>query len=188
MLKKVVIALSLSGAFLLSGCVTQQKYQAEVGQAQSYQMLSGQLQSELNTAVAQLNTDQVQIQQLQDRLKVTMVNELLFPEGGFQLSKQGEQVLAKLAPALSKVQNGNIIVQGYTDNLPIGPGLRERFPSNWELAGTRATDVVRYLAKQGVSASLLSGQSFGDTRPIASNDTPEGRAKNRRVDITITGQ
>jgi chemotaxis protein MotB len=188
MLKKVVVALSLSGAVLLSGCVTQQKYQAEVGQAQSYQMLSGQLQSELNADVAQLNTDQVQIQQLQDRLKVTMVNELLFPEGGWQLHKQGEQVLAKIAPTLAKVQSGNIIVQGYTDNLAIGPGLRERFPSNWELAATRATDVVRYLIKQGVPANLLSAQSFGETRPIASNDTPEGRAKNRRVEIVITGQ
>ena len=188
MLKKTAIALSLSGALLLSGCVTQEKYQGEVNQAQSYQMLSNQLQSELNADVAQLNADQVQIQQLQDRLKVTLVNELLFPEGGWVLHKQGEQVLAKIAPTLSKLQSGNIIVQGYTDNLAIGPELRERFPSNWELAATRATDVVRFLVKQGVPASLLSAQSFGDNRPVASNDTPQGRAKNRRVEIIITGQ
>lgn len=181
MLKKIVVALSLSGAALLSGCVSQQTYQAQANQTQAYQMLSNQLQTELNT-------DQVQIQQLQDRLKVTLVNELLFPEGGWQLSKQGEQTLTKIVPTLSTIQSGNIVVQGYTDNLPIGPGLLERFPSNWDLAATRATDVVRYLAKQGVTANLLSAQSFGETRPVASNDTPEGRAKNRRVEIVITGQ
>jgi len=181
MLKKIVVALSLSSTALLTGCVSQQTYQSEVNLTQSYQMLSQQLQAELNA-------DQVQIQQLQNRLKVTMVNELLFPEGGWQLSRQGEQTLSKIAPTLAAVQGGNIIVQGYTDNLAIGPGLRERFPSNWDLAATRATDVVRYLAKQGVPANLLSAQSFGDTRPVASNDTPEGRAKNRRVEIIITGQ
>lgn len=96
MLKKIAIALSISGALLLAGCVTKQTYQAEVNQAQAYQALNNQLQTELKS-------DQVQIQQLEDRLKVTIVNELLFPEGGWQLNKQGEQILAKLAPTLASV-------------------------------------------------------------------------------------
>ena len=175
------IAMALAGAVLLAGCVSQQTYDAQVGQTQAYQMLSQQLQAELNT-------DQVQIQQLQDRLKVTMVNELLFAEGGWKLERKGEQTLDKIAPTLSGLQKGQIVVEGFTDNVPIGPALKERFPSNWELSSARATDVVRYLVAKGVSPNLISAQGFGDSRPVASNDTPQGRAKNRRVEIVITGQ
>lgn len=175
------LAAALVGAVLLSGCVTQQTYQAQVDQTQAYQMLSQQLQAELNT-------DQVRIQQLQDRLKVTLVNELLFPEAGWRMNRQGEQTLDKIVPTLSAVTTGQIVVQGYTDNLPIGPELRERFPSNWELSAARAADVVRYLVSKGVQPGLVSAQAFGDTRPVAANDTPKGRASNRRVEIVITGQ
>ena len=69
--------------------------------------------------------------------------------------------------------------------MPLGPELRSRFPSNWELSTTRATGVVRSLVAQGVNANLLSAQGFGDSRPVASNDTVQGRAKNRRVEIVI---
>ena len=69
--------------------------------------------------------------------------------------------------------------------MPIGPELRSRFPSNWELSTARATDVVRYLVAQGVNPNMLSAQGFGDSQPVASNDTAQGRAKNRRVEIVI---
>jgi chemotaxis protein MotB len=72
--------------------------------------------------------------------------------------------------------------------VPIGPELKKRFPSNWELSSARATDVVRHLVAQGVPASELSAQGFGDSRPVASNETPQGRAKNRRVEIVISSQ
>ena len=83
------------------------------------------------------------------------------------------------------LQNQRINVEGFTDNVPIGPELRNRFPSNWELSTARATDVVRYLAAQGVNPNILAAQGFGDTQPVASNDTAQGRAKNRRVEIVI---
>ena len=70
-------------------------------------------------------------------------------------------------------------------NVPIGPELRNRFPSNWELSTARAADVVRYLVAQGVNPNILSAQGFGDSRPVASNDAAQGRAKNRRVEIVI---
>jgi chemotaxis protein MotB len=73
------------------------------------------------------------------------------------------------------MRNQRIVVEGFTDNVPIGPALRSRFPSNWELSTARATGVVRYLVAQG----------FGDSRPVTSNDTAQGRAKNRRVEIVI---
>jgi chemotaxis protein MotB len=175
------IAVAVFAGALLTACVSDQTYQAEVQKSNTYQALSQRLQAEINA-------DQVQITQLQDRLKVTMVDQLLFPEGGWQVGRSGEQTLDKIVPVLKGLTNKNIIVEGFTDNVPIGPALKERFPSNWELSTARATDVVRYLASQGVPRNELSAQGFGDSRPVASNDTAAGRAKNRRVEIVITSQ
>jgi chemotaxis protein MotB len=178
MMKRIAVA--LSAAALLSACVSQQTYQAEVKKSNSYQALSEQLQAELKS-------DQVQIQQLQNQVKVTLVDSLLFPEGGWQINRKGEETLDKIVPTLRNVKSGRIVVEGHTDNVPIGPALRQRFPSNWELSTARATDVVRYLASKGVPSNVLAAEGFGDSRPIAPNTTPEGRAKNRRVEIVISG-
>jgi chemotaxis protein MotB len=175
------LAIAISAAAALAACVSDQTYQAEVKKSNTYQALSQRLQAEINA-------DQVQITQLQDRLKVTMVDQVLFPEGGWQLGRTGEQTLNKIVPVLKGLNNKNVIVEGFTDNVPIGPALKARFPSNWELSTARATDVVRFLADQGVAKNELSAQGFGDSRPVASNDTPQGRAKNRRVEIVITSQ
>jgi OmpA family len=87
---------------------------------------------------------------------VSMVDQILFPEGGWQINQQGEVTLNKIVPTLQSLQNQRIVVQGFTDNVPIGPELRSRFPSNWELSTARATDVVRYLVAQGVNPNMLS--------------------------------
>jgi chemotaxis protein MotB len=171
--------LGLCAALLVAGCVSEQKYEKEVGLEQTYQRLNQQLSAEVKS-------DQAQIQQLQNQLKVTLVDQILFPEGGWQLGRKGEETLAKIAPTLSTLKGQQIVVEGFTDNVPIGPELRQRFPSNWELSSARASEVVRYLASKGVPANIMSAQGFGDSRPIASNDTPQGRAKNRRVEIVIT--
>jgi len=115
-----------------------------------------------------------------------MVNEILFPEGGWSLSSNGERTLAKIAPTLSNLQGKQIVVEGFTDNEPIGPALKRQFPSNLELSSARADNVARYLIAKGVSPNSVSAEGFGEARPVASNSTPEGRAKNRRVEIVIT--
>lgn len=173
------ISVALFAAVLAAGCVSEQKYDKEVDLNQTYQRLNQQLSGEVKA-------DQVQIQQLQNQLKVTMVDQILFPEGGWQLGRKGEETLAKIAPTLSDLKGQQIVVEGFTDNVPIGPELRQRFPSNWELSSARASDVVRFLAAKGVPQNTMSAQGFGDSRPVASNDTPQGRAKNRRVEIVIT--
>lgn len=174
------IAIIIGAAALVTACVSEQTYQTQVKKADTYQALSKQLQGELNT-------DQAQITQLQDRVKLTLVDAILFTEGGWQISPKGEETLNKILPTLTKVTSGRIVVEGYTDNVPIGPALRARFPSNWELSTARATDVLRYLESKGVSKNVLAAEGFGDSRPIASNDTVQGRAKNRRVEIVISG-
>ena len=70
--------------------------------------------------------------------------------------------------------------------MPIGPELKARFPSNLELSSARADAVVRYLVSKGVPQNIISAQGFGESRPVASNDTAQGQAKNRRVEIVIT--
>ena len=171
--------LALCSVVLAAGCVSKQTYNTEVQKADTYAALSKQLSGELSA-------DQAQITQLQNQLKVTMVNEILFPEGGWTLSAKGEQALAKIAPTLSNLPGQQIVVEGFTDNLPIGPDLRRRFPSNLELSSARADDVARFLTSKGVPTNSISAQGFGESRPVAPNDTPQGRAKNRRVEIVIS--
>lgn len=167
------------------GCVSDSTYKQEEQKADAlgaqnttYKKLDSQLQTEVKA-------DQVQIQQLQNQMKVTIVNEILFPEGGWELNRAGEQTLEKIAPTLKTLEGQRIEVDGFTDNVPIGPELKSRFPSNWELSTARATDVVRYLVSKGVNPKLLSAAGFGDTQPVASNDTAQGRAKNRRIEIVL---
>lgn len=177
-MKSLKMSLMLAAAVLAAGCVSQQTYDTEVKKADTYSTLNQQLSTELSA-------DQAQITQLQNQLKVTLVNEVLFPEGGWTLSPKGEAALAKIAPTLAALKGQQIVVEGFTDNEPIGPALKARFPSNLELSSARADSVVRYLVSKGVSANIISAQGFGESRPVASNSTPQGRAKNRRVEIVI---
>jgi len=176
MLKAVTVF--LCSLVMMLGCVPMSQYNQAENQLQTYEELNQRLQAEVQA-------DQVEIQQLQDRLKVTVVNEILFAEGGWELDQKGHQTLNKIAPVLKSLTNQRIEINGYTDNVPIGPELKSRFPSNWELSTARATEVVRYLIKQGVNPQLLSATGFGEQDPVASNSTAAGRAKNRRIEIVL---
>jgi len=170
---------------LAAGCVPQGQYDQEVQQVQQLSYLNNTYQ-QLNQALeAEVAADQVQIQQLQDELQVTMVNSILFPEGGWELSHSGRQNLNKIVPALQQVPGKYIVIQGFTDNLGILEPLASRFPTNWDLAAGRAISVVRYLQEQGIDPNYLAAVSFGQYHPVADNSTPEGRAQNRRINITI---
>jgi chemotaxis protein MotB len=93
--------------------------------------------------------------------------------------------LARLAPVLKALTGQKIEVKGYTDNVPIGPDLRGRFPSNVELPKAGAQSVADLLVARGVPASSITVSGFGDAQPVAPNDTVQGRAKNRRVVMDI---
>ncbi len=178
----------IAGLFLAAGCVSQSTYDQQVAETQQLAYLNGVYQ-QLNTALAaQVAADQVQIQQLQDQLQVTLVNEILFAEGGWELHEQGRQTLNQIIPALQQAEGKYIVIQGFTDDLMILEPLASRFPTNWDLAAGRAISVVRYLADNGIDPSMLAAVSFGQYHPIAANDTPEGRAQNRRIEIDIQDQ
>src|SRR5271169_3035634 len=182
--KLIILATTLT----LSGCVPQQQYNQQVQQNQQLLYMNStyqQLNQNLQTEVA---SNQVQIRQLQNRLEVTMVNSILFPEGGWDLHQQGRDSLNKVLPALQGLSGKQIVIQGFTDSLPIEEPLARRFPTNWDLAAGRAVSVVRYFEAQGIDPNQLSAVAFGKYHPIASNDTPEGRAQNRRINIVIQDQ
>jgi len=162
----------------MAGCVPAPMYQQAVQKSELYEQLNQQL-------LAEVAADQVKIEQLQDRLKVTVLNAILFPEGGWELDRKGKETLNKMVPVLANLQNKRVEVNGYTDNFPIAREFRWRFPSNWELSTARASDVVRYLVQQGVNPAILSATGYGEHDPAASNDTPRGRSQNRRVEIVI---
>jgi len=172
----------------IAGCVPQSQYNQEVQQNQQLQYMNGTYQQLNQSLQSEVNANQVQIRQLQNRLEVTMVNDILFPEGGWELSRAGEQELNKIVPALQTAAGKQIVIEGYTDDLPILPPLLDRFPNNWSLSAARAISVVTYLNAQGIDPNQLSAVAFGKYHPIAPNDTPQGRSQNRRINIAIQDQ
>lgn len=134
----------------------------------------------------ELSDKDVQISRLKDQLKVTVASEILFPSGSAELSPEGVDVLRKVANAANKAQD-EVRVEGHTDTDPIAPVLAQYYPTNWELSTARAAVAVRTLEATGmVPAARLSAVGYGDSRPVAPNDTAEGKAKNRRVEIVFT--
>jgi chemotaxis protein MotB len=100
----------------------------------------------------------------------------------------GAKIIADFAQKLAPTQQNHLMVSGYTDNAPIGPALRQQgVTSNLELSEKRADAVKQYLISQGVKPDLVGAQGFGDANPAAPNDTPQGRAQNRRVELSLVG-
>lgn len=126
----------------------------------------------------------VQVSFQERGLRVSFDSRLLFERGTATLRSESEEALDKIAKNLTDYNRTHIIhVEGHTDNEPISSAL---YPSNWELSAARASTVVRYLIKNhGFSKDSLVAVGYGDSQPLTSNLTPEGRAKNRRVDIII---
>jgi flagellar motor protein MotB len=129
----------------------------------------------------------VVVTQQEGSIIITSSADYMFPSGGWQIPADSP-VLNKMAPILAQLQNTRIVVGGYTDNTPIGPQLqRMGIANNLDLSSRRADSVMNYLISHGVNPNLLSARGYGESNPVVSNDTPEGRARNRRVDITLTG-
>jgi chemotaxis protein MotB len=128
---------------------------------------------------------QVTITELKGKLTVNMVDAILFDSGKADIKPEGRQILQKVADVIGQVEDKAIRVEGHTDNVKISSALTRAFPSNWELSAARATNVARYLQRMGVDPNLLSAAAYGEYRPVSENDTPEGRAMNRRIEIVL---
>jgi chemotaxis protein MotB len=154
-------------ALMLAACVSEKSYEQQT---------------------QQLQQTQAQLAKMQQEQKWVVAGDMLFPEGGYQLSANGKQALNQYVPQLQNLQNAKVVVYGYTDNLPVGAPLkRAGIANNIDLSSRRADTVVAYLESQGVNPNIISAKGFGDTHPVASNDTPDDRAKNRRIEIVLEG-
>jgi chemotaxis protein MotB len=170
---------------LVTGCGTQPQYQQPLPQDEQVLYMNDTYEALNKSLEAEIKSDQVEVKQLKNRIQVTIADEILFPEGGWEVGPHGIDVLNKVSPSLQGLSGKRVAVQGFTDGLPVAAALRARFPTNWELSADRATNVVRHLQTLGVDPSTMVAEAFGQYHPIASNETPEGRRKNRRINIVI---
>jgi outer membrane protein OmpA-like peptidoglycan-associated protein len=116
----------------------------------------------------------------------TLDSDMLFPPGGWQLSEAGKEAIAAIVRKLAPTQEHMLYVSGFTDSTPVGPELAAQgITSNLVLSQRRADDVMQFLISQGINPSLVVAKGFGDADPVASNATPEGRARNRRVEFSL---
>jgi chemotaxis protein MotB len=129
----------------------------------------------------ELGEGAMQLELMDDRIVIRVDDSGAFKSGSAELSPQFEVTLGKLAPML-KTMPGTFSVSGHTDDRPT---KGKRFRSNWELSGARAAAVADFFTVNGLESARLVAQGYGDSRPLVPNDTDEGRAQNRRVEITI---
>jgi chemotaxis protein MotB len=147
-------------------------------QQQQYQALVEGLSSEVEKG-------QLQVRQYQDMLTVDVAEQLFFDSGRAKLKPGGKDVLKRVGEMIKDYEDKLIRVVGHTDNVPIAKAYQSVFPTNWELSVARATNVVRFLQEVGVSPEHMVASGRGEYEPVAANDTPEGRQKNRRIEIML---
>jgi chemotaxis protein MotB len=154
-----------------------QRKRAETLQEKSkeYESLAASLDQEIKAG-------RIKLSELQGKVTVRMGEKVLFPSGSATINAEGKATLKKIAEAFADVKGRMIRVEGHTDNIPIRSA---RFPSNWELSSARAIAVVRYMQELGIDPKQLAAAGYGEFQPIADNSTPEGRADNRRIEISL---
>ncbi|MBJ6726994.1 OmpA family protein [Geomesophilobacter sediminis] len=139
----------------------------------------------LDKMKGEISKGEITISELKGKLTVNVVESVLFDSGKAEVKPEGKAVLFKVVDILKTLKDKAIRVEGHTDNVQIGGELVRRYPTNWELSAARAINVTRYLQQNGIDPHLLAAVAFGEYHPVASNDTPEDRAKNRRIEITL---
>jgi chemotaxis protein MotB len=129
-----------------------------------------------------IDAGQLRVALRNGRMVLELPNDVLFDSGQTAIKPAGKQALTAISSVLKTIPDRHFQVAGDTDNVPIDTPI---FPSNWELSTRRAVEVVHYLVGTGMRPGLLSAAGYGEFDPVGSNDTPEGRAKNRRIEITL---
>ncbi|ATJ83855.1 OmpA family protein [Halomonas beimenensis] len=128
------------------------------------------------------NLEGVEVSRVPEGMRLRVEDRLLFPSGQAELTEAGRALVAERLREVVARHVGEVAVQGHTDDRPI---RTPRFPSNWALSSARAIAIVEALIEAGVEPGRLRAVGLADTRPLAANDTPEGRARNRRVEVVI---
>lgn len=189
-MKKILpVCCLLMTSVFLSGCalIVQTGRRSDIERIKSLEQELADLRqtrSSLEDKLSQeIKDSQVRLSMEEKGLVITFVAEVLFDSGKAELKKDSLPLLAKVAGILkTEVPENNIGIEGHTDNQPI---MRSSWKSNWELSAHRALSVLHYLESQGMDSGRLSASGYGAYRPVASNDTKEGKQLNRRVEVVI---
>ncbi|MFB0517512.1 MAG: OmpA family protein [Candidatus Neomarinimicrobiota bacterium] len=136
---------------------------------------------------AEIDRGEITIAELRGRLSINIVDQILFLSGETEVRQKGQEVLNRVGDVLKNVKRQRIQIAGHTDNVPVGEKLQHLYATNWELSTARATTVTRLLIeKYGVNPKLVAAAGYAEYKPVASNETKAGRAKNRRIEIILT--
>ncbi|MEE8556578.1 MAG: OmpA family protein [Myxococcota bacterium] len=163
------------------GSLEEERRQREGSEAE-VQALQGSYHALVEELEDELEKGQIEILQLRGRLQIRALESILFASGSAEIKPTGREVLAKVADQLRKQSGHQVRIEGHTDRVPIST---LEFPSNWELSCGRAARVLRFLVDEGLDPERMSAVGVGSQQPIESNDSPEGRARNRRIEIVL---
>ena len=150
--------------------------------------VSGTYEQLLANMKNEIAKGQVTISELKGKLTVNMEAAILFDSGRADVKQDGLDILDKMVETLKKVNDKAIRIEGHTDVVQITGSLARTFPTNWELSAARAINVAKFLQQQGIDPKNLSATAFAEFKPVADNSTKEGRAKNRRIEITLVAK
>jgi chemotaxis protein MotB len=172
-------AVLMVSALGLTGCVSKSKFD-------DLQAQYGQLQQQNASLTQQLDSANAAVARLQGAIKYTVNSDLLFASGSWTMSDRGKQIIAGFAKKLAPTMQHHLLVAGYTDNVPISPALAAQGVTSNEILSQKRAEAVRdFIVSQGANADLVEAKGFGEKDPVASNKTAAGRAKNRRVELSI---
>ncbi len=129
-----------------------------------------------------VESGQLKVKVRNGKMVIELANNILFESGKTEVKEQGREALTQLASVLQTIKDRNFLVTGHTDNVPI---KASSYKSNWELSTARAVNVVQYLQDAGVNPGKLAAAGYGEHDPVATNETDEGKALNRRIEIIL---
>jgi chemotaxis protein MotB len=131
----------------------------------------------------------VEVELEKEEISITLPCKKMFPPGSVELSQEGQETLLRIANILKEMPNRDVRIEGHTDSTGISGSLKNEYPTNWDLSAKRAVNVVKFLIdKVGIDPRRLSAVAYGEYQPIATNETEEGRNKNRRIVIDVLAE
>jgi chemotaxis protein MotB len=190
-----ILCLAMGIVFTSCSSVSQDEYQAMLRELNQKENLERQL-SELQAAYesmqqnlkSEIEAQRVRIEKLSERVvKVTMPQDVLFPSASIVIDQPGRNMLGKVASSLRQAPDSSIRIIGHTDLLPITRAdLKQRFTDNWELSAARSAAVARiFVWGEDINKERVHVIGRSHAEPVADNNTPEGRSKNRRIEIFV---
>lgn len=191
----IAFILMFTTFFVITGCSQKNVSKAEITpdtpltakgqefevQKNIYNKLSIRLQPEIKSK-------KVEVGQFDNMVRITIPTDILFSGGGWTIDRRGSEILDKIVMVLKDLRNQAIEVNGYTDNSSVAPSLRTKFSTNRELSLARAVEIVNYFQKKGINRDMISATGYGAEHSVATNDTIQGRTRNRRMEVIVVAQ